>query len=135
VPAGRARGAWEGHAGAVHSVAFAPDGRQALSGGDDRVLRLWDVGSGKEVRRLAGHANAVIRVAFAAGGRQVLSGSSRYRTPDRVVRRWDPAAGREGKPAAGDGPPRVECAAFSADGRFALLGVGEGGLRLWELGD
>ncbi len=135
VQAGRARAAWEGHTGAVYSVAFAPDGRQALSGGNDRVLRLWEVGSGKEVRQLAGHANAVIRVAFAAGGRQALSASSRYQTNDRVVRRWDPASGRESKPPAGDGPPRVECAAFSADGRRALLGVGEGGLRLWELGD
>jgi WD40 repeat protein/mono/diheme cytochrome c family protein len=135
VPAGRARATWKGHTGTVSSVVFAPDGRQALSGGEDGVLRLWDAGSGKEVRRLEGHANAVIRVAFAGGGHQVLSGSSRYQTPDRVVRRWDLAAGREGKPPAGDGPSRVECAAFSADGRFALLGVGEGKLRLWVLGD
>jgi hypothetical protein len=28
----------------------------------------------------------------------------------------------------------VECAAFSPDGRFALIGVGGAALRLWSLG-
>ncbi len=135
VPSGRARGAWHGHTGAIYSVAFAPDGRQALSGGNDRVLRLWDVSSGREVRHLTGHTNAVIRVAFTREGREALSGSSRYQTPDRVVRRWDLAAGREGKGPGGEGPPRVECVGFSTNGRWALAGMGEGGLRLWELGE
>jgi WD40 repeat protein len=32
----------KGHSGQVHSVAFAPDGRSALSGGNDGI-RLWDL--------------------------------------------------------------------------------------------
>src|SRR5262245_31876575 len=40
-----------GHTGAVLCVALAPDGKRALSGGDDMTLRLWDVASGKELRR------------------------------------------------------------------------------------
>ena len=32
--------------GSVWSVAFSPDGRRALSGGADKVVRLWDLESG-----------------------------------------------------------------------------------------
>jgi WD40 repeat protein len=36
----------EGHQGRVTSVAWSPDGRRLLSGGDDGSLRVWDAESG-----------------------------------------------------------------------------------------
>lgn len=41
-----------GHTGRVLSVAPTPDGRGALSGAADSILRLWDLRSGAEVRQL-----------------------------------------------------------------------------------
>jgi hypothetical protein len=67
----------------VVSVAVAPDGRTALSGGFDRAVRLWDLEAGKEVRRLDGHADQVLAVAFTPDGRTALSGSK-----DRTIRVW-----------------------------------------------
>ena len=37
------------------SVAFSPDGQYALSGSDDKTIKLWDVETGGEVRTLSGH--------------------------------------------------------------------------------
>jgi WD40 repeat protein len=38
-----------GHAGAVNALAVLPDGRRALSGSDDRTLRLWALEEGRSL--------------------------------------------------------------------------------------
>jgi mono/diheme cytochrome c family protein len=133
VATGQQRGRWVGHTAAVYSVAFSPDGRLAASGGGDCVLRLWDISTAKEVRHCPGHANPIIRVAFRPDGRQVLSGSSQYKTADRIVRVWDTSSGRELHHVDGAALERVECLAFSRDGRQVFLSLSAGQLRLWPL--
>ena len=64
-----------GHAGPVVSVAFSPDGRFALSGSEDKTLKLWDIKTGKEIRTFRGHGGPVTHVAFTADGKFALSGS------------------------------------------------------------
>jgi WD40 repeat protein len=75
----------------VVSVVFSPDGRRALSGSQDRTVRLWDVESGHELQRFEGHTGTVHGVAFSPDGRRALSGGG-YTSPgakmDGTVRLW-----------------------------------------------
>jgi WD40 repeat protein/mono/diheme cytochrome c family protein len=117
-----------GHEGAVACVAFAPDGKRALSGGDDMTLRLWDAATGKELRRFEGHRDAVTAVAFSADGRLAASGGR-----DRGVRLWEVETGRERVRLDGH-TGTVRCVAFSPDGKTLLSGGEEAALRLWDVG-
>lgn len=79
-----------GHSDDVNSVAFSPDGWYALSGSNDKTLKLWDIATGREIRTFKGHSKMVYSVAFSPDGRYALSGSW-----DSTLKLWDIATGRE----------------------------------------
>src|SRR5438093_2431008 len=56
----------EGHSDRVLSVAFSSDGKRAVSASQDRTIRLWSVGNGKELCRLEGHTSLVRSVCLSA---------------------------------------------------------------------
>jgi WD40 repeat protein len=115
-----------GHARAVQTAALSPDGRFAVSGGDDDDLRLWDVATGKTLRLLKGHTNQVWSVAFSPDGKYILSGGD-----DNTVRLWDAAEGKEIRRFAGH-TDHVNRVAFAPDGRVALSASDDKTLRLWQ---
>jgi WD40 repeat protein len=44
-------------------------GKYVVSGSDDKTVRVWDLATGKEVRRFTGHQGAVLSVAVTPDGR------------------------------------------------------------------
>jgi WD40 repeat protein len=118
---------FEGHAHWVNSVAFAPDGRTALSASDDATLRLWDLAGGSALRTFDGGWIGEKSVAFAPDGRTALSGSA-----DNTLRLWDVATARKLRTFEGHGG-NVTSVAFAPDGRTALSGSGDTSLKLWDV--
>jgi WD40 repeat protein len=147
----------EGLPTAVLSIAVAPDGRHALSAGglirahrvadqpdlwvgvgEDCAPRLWDLETGKLVRRLAEPAVPVTAISFSPDGRRALSASEFpdfLADHDRSVRLWDVASGRELRRFEGH-THEVSAAVFTPDGRRAVS-VGwrdqPATLRVWDL--
>jgi WD40 repeat protein/tRNA A-37 threonylcarbamoyl transferase component Bud32 len=114
------------HRDGAWGVAVSADGRQALSGGKDRALRLWDLATGQEVRAFAGQGAEVRAVALSPDGRLALSASG------ATLRLWDTATGQEVGRLVGH-TDAVKSVAFAPDGRRAVSGGDDKAVRLWDV--
>jgi choice-of-anchor C domain-containing protein len=132
-----------GHTEQPWAAAFLPDGKRVLSAGFDKVLRLWDMETGRELDHFGGHSDGILAVAVSPDGRMAMSGggglgympnSARHEEPgkDFTVRLWDLDSHREVRRFEGHSHI-VWCLAFSPDGRFALSGSMDHSMRLWNV--
>lgn len=65
----------EGHAKAVHAIAFQIDGSVALTGGHDAFGRVWDLRTGRCIMFLDGHMGKIYAVDFSPNGYHMITGS------------------------------------------------------------
>jgi WD40 repeat protein len=79
----------QGHKDCIYSIAWSLDGKLVASGSYDKMVKLWDATTGKELRNLQDHIDAVFAVAFSPDGKHLASASQ-----DRTVKIWDVATGR-----------------------------------------
>ena len=109
------------------SVAFSPDGQLLASGGKDKIIKLWDVATRRELRTLSGHRGWIRTIAFSPDGRWLASGSD-----DKTVRLWDVATGRELRVLTGH-THHVRDVAFNPDGRWLASGSEDKTVKLWDV--
>ena len=120
-----------GHRGAILDTRFSFDGKWLVSVGEDRSLRLWDVGTGGARRVFTAAPYHPARAVLAPDRATLISQAI---GEDRALRLWPVRA----EPAllVGGLPAPVQRLAVSPDGSVvAAASAGRGIARAWRVGD
>ncbi|MBL1150691.1 MAG: hypothetical protein HND42_10840 [Armatimonadetes bacterium] len=80
-----------GHSSPIGTIEFSANGSQIMTASPgDRVVRIWDLMSGREIRRIGGGLHPVESAALLQDGFQVITTGQ-----DVGIRIWDCATGKE----------------------------------------
>jgi WD40 repeat protein len=113
----------------VRDVVFAPDGTRLATAGDDGILRVWSLPSGRPLFDLAGHDEGLQAAAFSTDGHLIVTASD-----DATARVWDLRRRRQTGALIGHSGS-VLAVSFRPDGRLVATGGADGTVRLWALPD
>jgi WD40 repeat protein len=69
------------------SLNFSPDGRLLVSAGTDRTISVWDVESGKEVKRIGTFPTFITAATFAPDGKSIFVSSGAMGTNPKTKER------------------------------------------------
>jgi len=115
-----------GHRGEVFAVAFSGDGQRIFSGGEDGLIRIWDVETHKQVGSIAGHQGDVNSLDVSPDGKLLASAGD-----DRLVRIWEIATGALRQEFTGTELQQFS-ATFSPRGDLLAAAGDDNVIRLWE---
>jgi WD40 repeat protein len=113
-------------------VAMAPDGKTLAVGREDHEIFLWDVLTGKELRRFKGQTNRALSMAISPDGRWLAAAT------EKTVRVWWTATGelfrtfKYNEPWSRWPPMKSGRLVFSSDGQWLAID-GDGGSRTWDV--
>ena len=117
------------HDGRTRSVSFSPDGRFIATGGSDRIIRLFESGTGREAWKNTEHREGDCSAAFSPDGTRLASVSGATHEPGRVMIH-EVATGRTLRSISLKTGLNASVA-FSPDGHEVVVGSGQGGAHAW----
>ncbi len=115
-----------GHAGAVSSAAWSPDGTRIVTASVDRTAQVWDAVTGQCLATLSGHTDSVYSAAWSPDGTRIVTASA-----DGTGRVWDAATGQSQATLSGH-TAYVTSAAWSPDGTRIVTVSGDKTARVWD---
>ena len=65
------------------SVAFSPNGKNLVSGGNDGKIKLWDLSTKEDICTRNGHSGSVNALVFSLDGQIIISGGG-----DNMIKMW-----------------------------------------------
>lgn len=131
-PVTRCTSSIEGHAEAVISVGFSPDGRYLASGSGDTTVRFWDIYTETPQFTCKAHKHWVLCITWSPDGKKLASGCK-----NSQICIWDPSTGLQtGKTLTGHRQWITWLAwkplHLDPECRFLASSSKDGTVRLWD---
>ncbi len=107
---------------AIWSAEYSPDGKRIVTAGNDKTVRVWDAGTGKQLMALSAFEEVGGHACYGHDGTKIISRDA------KAARVWDAETGKELLTLRQD---LIDNVAFSPDGRQVLT---EGGdtTTIWD---
>lgn len=113
----------------ILALAVSADGKKLAAGGCDRLVRVWDLSSGKLEHSIENHADWVFAVGFSPDGKQLITGSR-----DKTAKIWDLTA-KESLVTFPDHQNGVYAVAITPDGLTGISAGEDSNIRSWQATD
>ena len=114
----------------INSLTFSSDNKQIISVGDDSVVRMWDVTTGDEVKKLQGHEHGINAITSNPTRNKLFTAGQGTR-----IMVWDKPTNKLEKifsdPVRGH-IDTVNTLAFSFDGKYMASGGDDSRIVIWD---
>ena len=126
----------------TYAIAITPDGQTMVSGGNDRIITLRHLGTGRIIRTITGHSGSIYALCLSQDGQILVSGGR-----DKMLKVWNLGTASKinsiSPPSRmiGDGllhtlmghSESINCVAISPDGTMLVSGSEDNTIKLWDL--
>jgi WD40 repeat protein len=124
---GKTKSTWSAHTDLINDLTVSADGKLLATAGADRLAKVWDIESQKELARFEGHAAGVYGVAFKSDATELITVGG-----DKQFFVWDVKT-REGFVTLHDRKEPLTSVVWPKDGKAAFA-ADEGG-ALWSFSE
>jgi WD40 repeat protein len=117
-----------GFAPRLQAVAVSPTNTTFATATDDRVVRIWDMKTGKPRAALRGHAGEIMALAYSPDGKTLAAaGGNQHHAGE--LKLWDVAAGKE-RVLIEPFKEKLYGLAYAPDGKSVAVAGGDGTARI-----